>query len=58
MLFEYAGPIVTMAQVSNTQQRQEVERALFEVDQGAHTLATLQFEPNSFFSYYSTNNFI
>ena len=41
-----------MAQVSNTQQRQEVERALFEVDQGAHTLAALKFEPNALFSYY------
>ena len=41
-----------MAQVSNTQQRQEVERALFEVDQGAHTLTALKFEPNALFSYY------
>ena len=38
-----------MAQVSNTQQRQEVERALFEVDQGANTLAALKFEPNALF---------
>ena len=38
-----------MAQASNAKQRQEVERALFEVDQGAHTLS-LKFEPN-FFSF-------
>ena len=37
--FPYAGHLGTMAQASNAQQRQEVERALFEVDQGAHTLS-------------------
>ena len=34
--FPYAGHLGTMAQASTAQQRQEVERALREADQGAH----------------------
>ena len=48
--FPYAGQLGTMAQASNAQQRQEVERALWEVDQGAHTLS-LKFVTNFFFSF-------
>ena len=48
--FPYAGHLGTMAQASTAQQRQEVERALREVDQGAHTLS-LKFVTNFFSSF-------
>ena len=48
--FPYAGHLGTMAQASTAQQRQEVERALREADQGAHYIIT-QITNFFFFSF-------
>ena len=54
--FPYAGHLGTMAQASTAQQRQEVERALREVDQGAHYIITQIC--NKFFSFLSKTDLI
>ena len=47
-----------MAQVSNNQQRQEVERALFEVDQGAKYISSAQIWAQCFIFLLSKGDFI
>ena len=47
-----------MAQVSNNQQKQEVERALFEVDEGAKYISNAQIWAQCFILLLSKGDFI